>query len=680
MSFGIGVVTLVFMRDFVTALIDFAAASVAFGLMYYAMRTQKYQRCYYITVFAIFLGLFPYLFFAMGGYKGGVPAFFIFAVVFTAFMLEKRAAYITLAFEFAVYLGCFAAAFFYPRAVTFFESESGYFMSNVIDLAAVMAALAVIALAHFRIYNRQQRELQEASEAKSRFLANMSHEIRTPINVMTGMNEVILRESDSERIREYSRTAGRAGQSLMLLINNILDMSAIEKGKLEIAEAPYRSSDLIAALTAVGREFSKKSGLTFNAYVSEDVPAMLYGDEPHIRQIVSNFLSNAAKYTERGGFDLSFTIKPLENADSVFLQIAVADTGAGIKPETIPQLFEAFTRGDAERNRAIEGSGLGLAIAKELADKMGGSISVESEPGRGSVFTFKAAQKTVEGTSASQSEEKGIYSASFTAPDCRLLIVDDNRENTLVIQSLLNQTLLSIDTAAGGTECIDAVRKYRYDAILLDYMMPGMDGIETLTHLKTLPGFDVPVIALTANVAAGGREKLLEAGFHAYLSKPVMWRDLEQTLIDALPAERVTLNNAEAAQIPDSVIGKLAQKLEPYGITPGDGLRYTSGNAQRFAESAAFFSEAYESEIAAIQTLSGQGDWTGMKYKVHSLKSNARNLGANALSKTAEKIEALCVSGDAAYITVILQTLFYEWKRARDGADALRGMLNDGGS
>ncbi|MDR1131700.1 MAG: response regulator [Oscillospiraceae bacterium] len=662
---------------------------IALALLIYAARTGRYQRCYIITIVAIFLVFFPLIFFVGGGYSGSMPYYFIFAVAFTVFMLEGAKALIVSCFELLCYIGLCLYAYYNPEVIKKLPTELAEFTDIILGFTVVSISLGLTMFLHFRLYNRQQRELESAresalaaSEAKSRFLANMSHEIRTPIGVILGMNEVILRETESEQITAYGRSVESAGQQLLTLIDNILDLSAIERGELEITEERFETAGLIYALSVVGANLAGRRNLRFITEADEAIPRTLTGDMPHIRQIVSNFLSNAAKYTERGTITLSFSALPAQSADEITLRIAAADTGIGIKAENIPFLFDAFTRGETQ-GRYVEGSGLGLAIAKEYAERMGGRIHVQSEFGYGSVFTLELTQKVSDGTPLGDWERTGGAARSdsggdsFTAPDCGILIVDDNGENLQLIKSLLARTLMQTDTAMNGAECLDMVGKRRYDVILMDYMMPGMDGEETLRRLKARPGFSTPVIALTANVMAGVREKLLDAGFCQYLSKPVMRRDLEAALLDALPKERVTIGTAvPMAQIPAEIKAGLARELSACGVVLEDGLRYADGDLGQYGRSAVIFIENYSAAADAIRALAEENDWAGMKFRVHSLKAVARNLGATALSETAAKLERLCVSGDSAYITAALPALHLECERAKDGLTVFVGKLD----
>lgn len=662
---------------------------IALALLIYATRTGQYQRSYMITIVLIFMIFFPLIFLIGGGYTSAMPYYFVFAITFTVFMLEGAKALVIAGIELITYIGLCIYAFCNPDAIRKLPSEFAEFLDIVLGLSVVSIALSITMFLHFRLYNRQQKELEAAretafaaNEAKSQFLANMSHEIRTPIGIMLGMNEVILRETDSAQIKSYVQRVENAGQNLMTLINNILDVSAIEKGKLEITEERYETVELISSLSITGENLAQMQNLRFTTEADENLPGVLIGDMPHIRQIISNFLSNAAKYTEEGSITLSFSVLPARGEDEVMLQIAVTDTGIGINEENIAHIFDAFMRGDLQ-GRYIEGSGLGLAIAKEYAERMGGRVVVKSEVGRGSVFTLELVQKV--GDTISMGDWRLTEGAthldadrySFFAPGCDILIVDDNHDNLQLIKTLLERTLIRIDTASSGEQCLELAARRRYDVILMDYMMPGMDGEETLRRLKETPDFDTPVIALTANVVAGIREKLMGVGFYQYISKPVRWRDLEVVLLGILPKNRVTVGAAVLTeQIPADTKEEFTHDLSVYGVELEEGLKYVDGDIVQYSKLATIFIENYETGIGIIRELELHHDWANIKFRVHSLKGNARNLGASALSETAAKIEKLCGDDDGAYITITLPTLYYEWERAKDGLTAFTKKLN----
>jgi signal transduction histidine kinase len=348
------------------AIVNLSIAGLSFGLLYYSYTSGQYQRCYLATIFIIFFLGFAFLFFHGGGYRSALPSFFIFSTVFTVFMLEGWVMVAVAAAELAFYVGLCVYAYYVPEHITWFASERELLADIIIGFVAVSFSLGVTMYLSFHMYNRQQRQLEEAREetiranrAKSMFLAKMSHEIRTPINIMLGMNEMVLRERPSAEIASYISRSQDAGQMLLALINDILDVSKIESGKLELHEEAYFTDDLVQSVIQTGREQAEKKGLSFSAAVS-GLPAMLWGDRLHIRQIAANFLSNAVKYTQAGSVRLSVTGTDLPGEEGIMLSIAVQDTGIGIRQENLDSIFDAFNRSQAARYLA--GRALGWAL------------------------------------------------------------------------------------------------------------------------------------------------------------------------------------------------------------------------------------------------------------------------------------------------------------------------------
>jgi len=691
MTIGIMMAALGFFTNagFWNILANLIAAALAFCLLYYSYKSGKYQQCYMFTTIIIFLIFFPVLFFTGGGYHSGMPSFFVFAILFTVFMLEGKKIIVMAVIEMLAYIGICMTAYAHPESVHFFQTEQELLTDIIIGFSSVSLALGITLFLHFRMYNKQQRELETAreealrlSKAKSNFLANMSHEIRTPINVMLGMNEMVIRERSLEQVRDYSLNIQNAGKTLLTLIDNILDMSKIESDKLEIVFENYQTADLIDDLVMIGMERVSRYGLEFEVQADESLPCGLTGDFIHIKQVAANFLSNAAKYTKQGGVTLSFAQKPGKAADEILLCISVSDTGIGIKDENIALLFDAFTRGDLQAHRNIEGTGLGLAIAKNFTDLMQGRIDVKSRLDHGSVFSVEIPQKVHNQTPLHKRtitvKEEAAGEGSFIAPGGNVLVVDDSEENLLVVKSLLSRTLLQVDTAISGAECIKAVTNKRYHVILMDYMMRDMNGIDTLRALKEIPGFDTPVVALTANVVAGVKQTLLNAGFIKYLSKPIMWKDLEETLMGLLPADLITVNNRCTQNlIPPEIKDKLARDAAVYGITLAESLGYLSGDMLQYKKLAVFFIENYDKSRQEAANAEVQKDWQSLKFIVHSLKSKARAVGAVTLSETAAKVEKQCMEENDAYIEVTMPSLYYEWSQAQEGLKQLAAGLDE---
>ncbi len=390
-----------------------------------------------------------------------------------------------------------------------------------------------------------RNEAIRASQAKSEFLANMSHEIRTPINAILGMNEMILRENVTPEIQEYAKNIQISGDALLSIINDILDFSKIESGKMELAPGNYSPHKIIEACETLITPRIINKNLSFSIEYDPNIPKKLYGDEVRIQQILINLLTNAAKYTEKGRVTLSAKWNKISD-DVGYLCFKVKDTGIGIKPENQKALFIAFQRVDERRNRNIEGTGLGLSITSELINLMNGDISVSSEYGKGSEFVVDIPQKIVNAAPSGEykkiaSSEKFEYKESFKAPEARILAVDDYKMNLTVLKGLLKKTEVKLDLAMSGREAIELADKNTYHLILMDHMMPEMDGIETLNIIKSGsgPNKDTPVIMLTANAIQGVEQEYLNAGFVGYLTKPINSAALEAELKKYIPDELI---------------------------------------------------------------------------------------------------------------------------------------------
>ena len=379
----------------------------------------------------------------------------------------------------------------------------------------------------------------QGNRAKSNFLANMSHEIRTPMNAIIGMDEMILRETGESKTRKYAQDIRNASRTLLSIINDILDLSKIESGKMELVYVEYEFSEVLNDIVIMTMDKAKEKGLTYKLYADPNIPSIMFGDEIRIRQIILNIINNAIKYTSEGGVTIDFSF---DNEISR-LKCVVSDTGMGIKEEDMDKLFSTFQRLDETKNRNIEGTGLGLNITKQLAEMMGGRILVTSEYGKGSVFTIEVIQKVIDASPIGDYSKRMVktqtqkeeFKPNLIAPDARILIVDDNEMNLEVIIGLLSESKMKITTALSGQECIACLSKQAYDIVLLDQMMPKMSGTQTLRMIKDEHlADDTPIIALTADAIVGARDSYLKEGFTDYLSKPIMYEPLEALLMKYL--------------------------------------------------------------------------------------------------------------------------------------------------
>ena len=393
-------------------------------------------------------------------------------------------------------------------------------------------------------YERKVLELEKdaanaSNKAKSDFLANMSHEIRTPMNAIIGMDEMILRSSPSDPVRKYALDIQSAGKTLLSIINDILDFSKIESGKMELIPVEYSFSSVMNDVVNMTMKKAQDKGLEYILKVSEDIPSVMHGDEIRVRQVMLNLINNAIKYTNEG----SVTVDVSYDRGTEMLWVIVSDTGIGIKNEDLGKLFGSFQRLEEDKNRNIEGTGLGLNITMRLVKMMGGTIGVNSKYGEGTTFTAQMKQTVVDRIPIGDFAQnltrvqtyREEYKPALVAPSAKILVVDDNDMNLEVIESLLQDTKIKVTTAESGQECINILRERSFDMIFLDQMMPGMSGIQTLEEInKENLAKDTTIIALTADAIVGARENYINEGFTDYLSKPVMYDDMEAILLKYL--------------------------------------------------------------------------------------------------------------------------------------------------
>lgn len=536
---------------------------------------------------------------------------------------------------------------------------------------------------------KAKQEAWRANQIKSAFLANMSHEIRTPINAVLGFDEMILRESSDEDVLSYAKNIKNSGQTLLNLVNDILDLSKIEAGKMEIVNTEYdlvpRLSDILKMITPRAEE----KGLILNIKIDPSIPRKLIGDDVRIGQALTNLLTNAVKYTPKGTVTLMIQLKE-SRRDTVTLYFAVRDTGIGIRDEDKEKLFSEFSRVEGEKTHKIEGTGLGLPITMKCLMLMGSKLEVESKLGEGSCFYFLLSQKIADPSPIGDFEkartdgknEVKVFHEDFTAPDARILVVDDVDLNLKVFKGLLKKSKLQIDTALSGARAIELIHHTQYDCIFMDHQMPEMDGIETLEKLKadeTARINDVPIIALTANAIAGAREMYLQKGFSDYLTKPIdgwsllgmlhKWlpkdkihemtktaqskpqdasQDHPQNMIflEFVPEEETLDGEAAITDIPNKI-----NTLRTLGIDVETGLGYAMQEEDFYLELVGDFVNDKERMSSVLQDAFDKKDWKNYQINVHALKSTSKTIGATAFSEKARELEFAARDADEKLLT-----------------------------
>lgn len=536
-----------------------------------------------------------------------------------------------------------------------------------------------------------RHEALVANEAKGKFLAHMSHEIRTPINAVLGMDEMILRETTERNVKEYAMDIHSAGQTLLSLINDILDFSKIESGKMEIVPVLYDFSSFIHDLVNMTAQRAADKNLCFTVEIDHMIPSRLYGDDVRLRQVLTNILTNAVKYTHEGTVWLR--VKSQSTGDTVRLLFEVGDTGIGIKKEDLPKLSAEFERIEEERNRNIEGSGLGMNITIQLLTLLGSKLQVESEYGKGSKFWFELEQKIIDSTpigdfeaKVQQAADTYSYDTSVYAPDAEILVVDDNAVNRKVLRSLLKETQIQVTDADGGIQCLRLVQERHFDLIFLDHMMPEMDGIETLHHIKDLPLCpckDTPIIVLTANAVSGAKEKYLSEGFDDFLSKPIMPVKLEAMLKTYLPKELLL---TVPAKLPDALPRQQTDnvKEELFGQLPlVEGLDWDY--AWLHLPDKELLENTVKEFYAQLDTAAGrleqaylhlleEGQPEQYRIQVHAMKSLAGTVGIVTLFGMARVLEYAARDGKTETILSMTSVFLEEWRSYRQRLQGVFGI------
>lgn len=578
-------------------------------------------------------------------------------------------------------------------------SATGIVSNNYISLGLILFIIIMGISAVTDMLRQKQEQLLaiKADETKMDFLANMSHEIRTPINAILGFDEMILREVEDEQLLEYASNIKKAGDNLLYLVNDILDTSKVESGKVELICDEYKTSNMLSDVINMTYIKAQEKGLSFDIFIGKDIPRKLYGDEMRVKQILTNVLNNAVKYTEMGSVTLSVNFDTLEHNHGR-LRISVADTGIGIREEDIDKITESFQRFDIQRNRSIEGTGLGMSIVSSLLEVMGGNLKIYSTYGEGSDFRIVIPQDIRDATPIGNYQNdyrkdlqvQPSYQAMFTAPQAKALFVDDNFMNLSVAKGLLKKTKLQIDTASSGVACLELTRKKKYDLIFMDHLMPEMDGIETLRRLRREagnPNQNTSVVALTANAIKGLKDFYLKEGFCEYLTKPIEGKKLEEVLLRLLPQEYIISAEVGAGAVldrlnedaredntegddavsVDTCMKELSALLEQAHIQLTDGYRFAGRSMGQFHWMIMLFVESFQEKYERLRELYTEEDTEGYTIEVHALKSNAKGIGANQLYQLAWEHEQQSRTGNWTYVQEHWEELCQEWSCVING-------------
>ena len=521
-------------------------------------------------------------------------------------------------------------------------------------------------------YDKVQNEkskLEISDKVQAEFLANMSHEIRTPINTVIGMNEMILRESRDDAVLSYAQDIQASGQTLLSLVNDILDFSRIESGGIKLVPKPYELATVIHEINSMVRFRAEWKGLQFEILVDGDTPAVLYGDAFRVREVILNLIDNAIKYTEKGKITLSVTARALDEegnspvqskeetglstAKAIELQIAVKDTGVGVKESDQKLIFQKFQRVQSGWSQNIQGTGLGLPITNYFVEIMNGHIQLDSVFGEGSCFTAYIPQWQLnedrignyEERYQKQRGEKKDFNKGFIAKDARILVVDDNELNLRLVQNLLKRTEVQITCAFSGEECIEKLREENFDIIFLDHMMPGMDGEETLKKIRENAfenryGKPVPVIAFSSNMLPGIRQKYVNTSFDAYLTKPVDGNELEKTLYTFLPENLIRKRtNEEYFQTELKKHAIVEKEEEEKTLDRSTGLQYCMQDEEVYREILGLFRDSSDEKMQELEKAFAEKDYSNYRLYAHGLKTTSLTVGAVKLSENAKKLE-----------------------------------------
>ncbi len=613
----------------------------------------------------IFVAL-PFIFLRGGGVNSGSGVWMCLGIFYVFIMFSGKKLAVFLAMTLVIDTCCYVVAYLYPEQVIELATPFEKHFDSIFAVLTVGLTVGIIMKFQIRVFDKerqitqeQKKELELIGKSKDAFFASMSHEIRTPINSIIGLNELIMREEPSEQVEEYAKNIQNASKMLLSLVNDILDLSQLEIHKMELVQAEYKTADMFREVADMMQVRMESKKLKFILHVDRNLPVKLYGDERRIKQVLLNILSNAVKYTEEGSVTLDCRYEKIDEKQ-IQLRISVGDTGVGIRKEELEHLFDAFRRVNSEKNQKIEGTGLGLSITRHLVELMQGEITVDSIYTQGSEFTIMIPQKIVDDTPIGEfkvltreHKKESHYLKSFEAPEARVLVVDDDDLNLIITKKLLQETKMEIDTAGSVEECLQKTSNRYYHLILMDYMMPGMDGSALLREVRRQENGlckDSDIVLLSANVLADKQLEYQQQGFDGLLEKPVDVARLEQEVLKHIPEDLIEYRrDAESTTDGAYFVSRLAKRRKKVYIT-SDGV----------CDLTQELVEKYDIKLIDLYIKTDAGRFRDTKeIDIHNLSRylSDENSYADSLSPTVEDYEhffadALMEADDVIYVSM----------------------------
>ncbi len=523
---------------------------------YISVRRHKTEIASLMISFNVVFIVLPAVFFFGGGLRGGAVIWFSFSYLYIGLLLSRAWRAVMMVLITLLAAVEYFISYYYPELIVDHGKEM-FTLDSLVSVILVGLVIYVLVWFQNRLFiweniraKEEAEKVEELNLSQNRFFSNMSHEIRTPINTIIGLNEMILREDISDEVADDAANVRSASKMLLHLINDILDMSKLSSGQMQLTPVTYKPGDMLSELVGMLWIRAKEKNLEFKVNVAPDLPSELIADEVRIKQILINVVNNAIKYTKEGTVSLSIQCGQKTTSNTMNIIYSISDSGVGIKKENIPYLFTAFKRVDETNNRHIEGTGLGLSIVKQLVDLMGGKITVNSVYTKGTTFIIEIPQEVVSNSFIGEINlerrhdirARHVYKQRFEAPNAHVLVVDDNASNLLVVSKLLRNTRVQTETVSSGAEALRKTLTNYYHVIFMDHLMPEMDGIECHRLMRTQVGGmcrDSKIVALTANAGSESRELYAREGFDGYLTKPISGNDLERELCRLLPSDIV---------------------------------------------------------------------------------------------------------------------------------------------